>query len=283
MTSTQILRFPVGVALAVSLTGCAGLPRIAHWAPIKPVNTAAVQPTAREDGYYAGASAAISRRDYAEALDLLQAARARKPDDARVLNAFGVVYDKLGRFDLSARYYEQARQLDPASAVVAANVTYSAVLRARSELPLAEEVAPIAQERPVLAVAPSPYPSVIRLGFAPQAIALAPAAAGRVGFAVEIADASGAPAQLDSLRRGLIRLGWSTPRIVLPRTTPAPYTTITYPARSVAVARGLANTLPARVRMVECADTCDRIRLVIGVDAAKWRLDRRYAALAQGD
>ena len=31
-------------------------------------------------------------------------------DDIRVLNAFGVVYDKLGRFDLSARYYDEAME-----------------------------------------------------------------------------------------------------------------------------------------------------------------------------
>jgi len=283
MTSVQFLRLSVGVALVVSLSGCASLPRVAHWAPIKPVTTASAQPAAREDGYYAGAAAAISRRDYAEALDLLQAARARKPDDARVLNAFGVVYDKLGRFDLSTRYYEQARRLDPASPVVAANITYSAELQARSELTLAEDSAPIVQDRPVLAVAAPPPPAVIRLGFSPQPTVLATAPVVRLGFAVEIADASGAPAQLEGLRRGLVRLGWSTPRVVLPRTTPEPYTTITYPAARATVARGLANTLPARVRMVECADACDRIRLVIGADAAKWGLDRRYALAAQGD
>ena len=52
----------------------------------------------RQDSYYASATAAIGRRDYAEALELLQAARERaSPDDVRVLNAFGVIYDKLGR------------------------------------------------------------------------------------------------------------------------------------------------------------------------------------------
>ena len=54
---------------------------------------------------YERAAGAIERRDYGRALEYLQSAKARKPQDVRVLNAFGVVYDKLGRFDLSARYY----------------------------------------------------------------------------------------------------------------------------------------------------------------------------------
>jgi hypothetical protein len=58
----------------------------------------------------------------------------RKPRPAipvtlRSLNALGVVYDKLGRFDLSARYYAQARAIDPNSQVVAANVSYSNALQ----------------------------------------------------------------------------------------------------------------------------------------------------------
>lgn len=82
-----------------------------------------------DGGYYADAIAALNVRDYARALDLLQMARAKKPDDVRVFNAFGVVYDKLGRFDLSARYYAQAKALDPGSVIVARNLAYSARLQ----------------------------------------------------------------------------------------------------------------------------------------------------------
>ena len=85
-----------------------------------------------DDADYAGAVSAIHRRDYAGALDFLQAARLRKGDDVRVLNAFGVVYDKLGRFDLSERYYRQARAIDPTSAIVAGNLAYSLELQGRS-------------------------------------------------------------------------------------------------------------------------------------------------------
>ena len=80
-------------------------------------------------GYYDNAVTAINNRHYGLALEYLQAARSQKPDDVRVLTAFGVVYDKLGRFDLSARYYAQAASLDPKSRIVAADMDYSRKLQ----------------------------------------------------------------------------------------------------------------------------------------------------------
>ncbi len=83
--------------------------------------------------YYESAVTAINSRHYALALDYLQAARALNPGDVRVENAFGVVYDKLGRFDLSARYYAKAAALDPKSAIVAENLAYSRELQGLAE------------------------------------------------------------------------------------------------------------------------------------------------------
>jgi hypothetical protein len=88
-------------------------------------------------GYYESAVSAINGRHYALALDYLQAARAANADDVRVLTAFGVVYDKLGRFDLSARYYAQAAALDPKSMIIAADVDYSHHLQILAEGPAA--------------------------------------------------------------------------------------------------------------------------------------------------
>lgn len=76
-------------------------------------------------GYYENAVTAINARHYALALEYLQRARAQKPDDVRVLTAFGVVYDKLGRFDLSTRYYTQAAAVEPQSKIIAADLDYS--------------------------------------------------------------------------------------------------------------------------------------------------------------
>jgi tetratricopeptide (TPR) repeat protein len=96
-----------------------------------------VTPISKIDLYYSGAVRAIEARDYAQALDYLQTARSMAPDDVRVINAFGVVYDKLGRFDLSRRYYAQAKSLDPTSKVVDNNQAYSDRLQGLSREPLA--------------------------------------------------------------------------------------------------------------------------------------------------
>ena len=122
-------RSATGAALTALLTtACAAVPEQAQWVETRPLQIGAERQVSAADGYYSGAVAAISRRDYAAALELLQMARARAPSDVRIFNAFGVVYDKLGRFDLSARYYAQAAALEPSSPIIAANVAYSAVL-----------------------------------------------------------------------------------------------------------------------------------------------------------
>ena len=110
------------------------------------------------DSYYQAAVGAIDNRDYGLALDYLQAARNRDPHDVRVLNALGVVYDKLGRFDLSARYYAQALTVDPASAIVANNMTYSKVLQGMMHPGPAQGIAGL--ERPA---APENLPGTPRL------------------------------------------------------------------------------------------------------------------------
>jgi tetratricopeptide (TPR) repeat protein len=104
-------------------------------------------PVSKIDLYYAGAVRAIEARDYARALDYLQTGRAIAPDDVRVINAFGVVYDKLGRFDLSARYYAEAKTLDPTSKVVDNNLAYSERLQGLAHEPLAFASAAEAEAR----------------------------------------------------------------------------------------------------------------------------------------
>lgn len=104
-------------------------------------------PASKIDLYYAASVRAIEARDYAQALDYLQTARAIAPEDVRVINAFGVVYDKLGRFDLSHRYYTQAKALDPTSKVVDNNLAYSERLQGLASEPLAFASAAEAEAR----------------------------------------------------------------------------------------------------------------------------------------
>lgn len=498
------------LAAALAATGCASLPQRTEWVEARPLQVGGQAEVAPGDRYYFGAVAAINRRDYAAALEMLQLARARAVDDVRVLNAFGVVYDKLGRFDLSRRYYGQAAALEPSSPVVAANIAYSAVLEqqvirpleavqlaletgdlrrvapasfssepavvaprivvaalplavaapaataqaARTRLsgvspramvqpdllrpdrlenaptpqksvlpssPIAEaahvslaaaspramsqpdllrpfmlEPAPAPQRSastatspapigrtvlrapapgataslrtmqqpafapvraPLLAALPTPAP-MVSVGTAPlapapplqvarvsqaapkiQAAELArpgvttppqapPAAAPRLvasattasavssqrpvkvrilpaerasptvvklarttiaprrlpvltGNALLVVNASGRPTAGAPVVARLARLGWSVPRMARSGTRQVATTSIVYPGRNAAVAHALARTLPYKVRLVSCANRCDRIALVLGSDAATWRDPARGRAKAR--
>lgn len=160
-------------ALALGVNGCASTPPPAKLVEVRPVHTAAPSPGAAATNFYQAAVSAIERRDYARALDLLQAARDGAPQDARVLNAFAVVYDKLGRFDLSNRYYAQAQAADPGSAIVAENRAYSDVLQGRSPPPaLASQtaVAPGAQPARPAAAQVSPAVASAQIPAKPQAV-----------------------------------------------------------------------------------------------------------------
>jgi hypothetical protein len=173
LTSKSRARLVTSLALAsTALAGCAHqapaqaeLGSKAEWGKITPARSPDSAVT-REEAYYQGAVTAIVNRDYAGALDLLQAARAARPDDVRVLNAFGVVYDKLGRFDLSARYYAQASALSPNSPVIMANEAYSAELQHLQVVGAPPQMAKLA---PPPAAAPAPV--------MPAKVTLAPPAA----------------------------------------------------------------------------------------------------------
>lgn len=122
------------------LAGCAHLPEkiaslfhhrtnLASRVRPVPANIGQTGPYMAEDRLYADAVSDIDKRRYGEALDMLQVARDSRPDDPRVLTAMAVVYDKLGRFDLSDRYYDQAERADPGSRIVAMDRRYSIMLR----------------------------------------------------------------------------------------------------------------------------------------------------------
>lgn len=277
MTPAARTKIALAAALLMGAAGCAHLPHSAEWVKVTPITPAAAREGPASDGYYSGAVAAISRRDYAAALDLLQAARARDPRDVRVLNAFGVVYDKLGRFDLSARYYAEGRALAPDSPVLASNLAYSAALEQRAEAHADGEPAQaVAALAPVIAT-PRPLigmPGAIRLAYIQQAqLPVLPLLSGRP---LQIVNASGGAGAQQVVVR-LASLGWSTPRAVAQASQPRARTEISYPARSVRVAKALANTLPPGVRLVSCTVECNAIRLTLGADALGWRRPRTTA------
>lgn len=280
-----MLRTIAVLALTPSLAGCALFPRAAAWVDFKAVQTSEVQRLSREDGYYGSAAAAIERRDYATALDLLQGARAAKPDDVRVLNAFAVVYDKLGRFDLSARYYEQAERLDPGSPVLARNIAYSASLQTQMAAPPSYALARAepAPRPQVVQAGPSmtTRPTVVRLAMVQPtpALQLTP---GQTGRPLELADVSGRAGGAAGARTALRRLGWTVDEVAAggPMQTT---TTITYGDRNALVAQALQRTLPGPANLVRCRDDCQGIRLALGADAAKWSWAGRGDQALKGD
>ncbi|HEY5288840.1 MAG TPA: tetratricopeptide repeat protein [Caulobacteraceae bacterium] len=118
-------------AIALGLAGCNHLPKFASLMKARavPADLGPIGPNSAEDRLYADSVKAIDKRNYGEAIGLLQVAREARPGDPRVLTAMGVVYDKLGRFDLSDRYYDQAEKIDPNSRIVAIDRRYSMFLR----------------------------------------------------------------------------------------------------------------------------------------------------------
>lgn len=139
------------VVAACCLAACSPFSGNSWQTDLQAAAEAANKSVAADDAYYQSAVTAIASKDYALALDYLQAAKASDPKDVRVLNALGVVYDKLGRFDLSARYYAQAHGLDPQSPIVANNLRYSQVLQSMMAGHPAPQVAALERQDSVTA------------------------------------------------------------------------------------------------------------------------------------
>jgi tetratricopeptide (TPR) repeat protein len=301
MILARLLRTSLASALAVSVSGCA-LVHSETWARLfshKPTLDQQVEaavkkqaPTPDNQGsatdiYYRAAAAAIYRRDYGQALNDLQFAHERSPSDVRVLNAFGVVYDKLGRFDLSTRYYAQALTIDPKSSIISQNMAYSLALqnRAAGETQLAATPTSPAPAPTAVAQLQSPArtpaaptnhirvvaPGVLALelpGGSQQAKLIPPAF---TGHALVLIDASGRRGGGEAIRTQLASLGWTTPKSVSAQSPRQAQTTISYQASYEAAAKALARTLPGPVQMQSCTLGCDSIRVTLGADALKWK------------
>ncbi len=260
MTRRQLPVRPLFAMLAALLLAACGNSTL----DIRPVGSSyagAQMAAEREDADYASARAAIERRDYAEALEWLQSARTRNPSDVRVLNAFGVVYDKLGRFDLSTRYYHQALELDHGSTVVAHNLAYSRSLQARIvSSPSTWELADI---KPPSALSAEPA--------APVALAVA---SGRPYRGLTIVNATGQAKGEQPVFARLLGLKWALngrrPVSGAPTTT----SLIRYTPKYRTTAVALSRTLPRGVQMVEAEDDQSLpgggLMLVLGMDSRKW-------------
>lgn len=266
--------------LAMALGGCATVgnlvSRLSGHRPVPQFQARAAPTGASEhpmalpaDRLYKAAARSIQERDYAEALDILQIARERTPGDARVLNALGVVYDKLGRFDLSERYYTLAARAEPDSPIVAANLRYSSLLQAaqRTPAPLLAQAAPPAAVRLAdlgttdgARALPSTPPLIRRVIPAGVVQRATPALA---GGRLILVNASGRA--LTPTRLYLTGAGWTLAQAD-EIAAPQDRSEIRFDAQIEPVARALARTLPFKVTMAACASACP-FQLVLGRDA----------------
>lgn len=265
MTTLRTAAITAAMAVAAGgLGGCAQASKLLSFLHLKssepklairPMETPVELETviAPEDRMYARAKQAIEARDYATALDLLQMARQRSPNDGRVLNAMGVVYDKLGRFDLSRRYYEQALALQPNSPTVMANIEYSSKLQAYSTT--------LREEPGGLGLAASP--TIQLAGATPARRSSQPLT---LGSSIRIVDASGQAGLARGVQRRLVAKGWSVEAD--PQHGGArDMTVIVFKAEHRRVAQALAHTLPFRTTLQACTQDCAGIRLVVGANA----------------
>ena len=215
----------------------------------------------REEADYASARAAIDRKDYGTALEWLQRARLEVATDVRIYNALGVIYDKLGRFDLSQKYYEHALTLDPSSDIVQRNVAYSTQLQTkRASLPDNMQALEVA----VVKISPAASGALLE-NHAPD-LQLAPA--GRRGLT--IANATGDAAIVHKARSLLKGLGWRPGSAAALSAPKSQATTVHYRSDFQKCAVALSRTLPGHPKTVADESSVDGLMLVLGSDVRTW-------------
>jgi len=301
--ATQIVTL---VVAGTAVTACAPLfPTGSDW---RSWLSQDVAQTSRDPAttYYDRAVTAIRDRHYALALDYLQAARVGKLDDVRILTAFGVIYDKLGRFDLSARYYTQAAQIDPKSTIVMADMAYSRKLQGLAGPPAGSaelaEAAPMtvgtsglfqpgtgiphdqAMTRPVqLVKGAADDVSVATRTSAGEVVVVRQVTSSRpsavkavllTGHPLLLVNASGQADPAQSIRAHLAGLGWTVSSRTDQAPNPQQMSAIFYQPPFIHAAQALARTISYPVHIVPDNEAMG-LRLMLGRDF----LESKYTGL----
>lgn len=129
MTRAHILL----AASTVALGGCAGGASLGRFdvRPVVPEDYAA-RGTPLEAGVYELGKRQLAAGNAGLAIDAFRRALRTDPASVEALNGLAVAYDRIRRFDLSRRYYEQALGIDPRSAVALHNFGYSLALQGKA-------------------------------------------------------------------------------------------------------------------------------------------------------
>jgi len=137
------MRFLILIAVLFTLPACTRWPEVrASFSQMQ----APSNPAARHDH----ARRQLALGNTALAIDAFRQILRHEPNSLAALNGLAAAYDRLERFDLSQRYYEQALGLDPNSPATLNNFGYSLLLQGR-----------LAEAQPLLAsAAEGPDPAV---------------------------------------------------------------------------------------------------------------------------
>jgi hypothetical protein len=160
------------------LAGCAGLD-IARFEPRPVVPEGYAMKKGSGSELYEQGKRQLQAGHAALAIDAFRRASRVQPDSIDALNGLAVAYDRIGRYDLSRRYYEAALGREPTSAMLLHNFGYSLALqgkrdegRALIEKALASgDAAVLARGRANLATLggiSAPAPADVTVAYAPR-------------------------------------------------------------------------------------------------------------------
>lgn len=138
------MRFLLLIAVLFTLPACTRWPevRASLSQPQAPAGPAAQLAHARQQ---------LELGNTALAIDAFRQILRQEPASLAALNGLAAAYDRLARFDLSQRYYEQALGFDPNSPLTLNNFGYSLLLQGR-----------LAEAQPLLAAAAAGADSAVR-------------------------------------------------------------------------------------------------------------------------
>ena len=110
--------------------------------PIAGVRLSESQSTAVSSDPYQTGRGLLASGDVTGAIAAFRAALSETPQSVDALNALGVAYDRMGRYDISRSYYDSALAIAPDSPLVLNNLGYSLFLQGKLQaaIPLLQQV-----------------------------------------------------------------------------------------------------------------------------------------------
>jgi hypothetical protein len=122
----RLLTMTAGYALLAACSGGSGVATFSA-RPVVPEGYG----TADAGSPYQSGKRQLEAGNVGLAIDAFRKAIRSEPGSLDALNGLAVAYDRIGRFDLSRRYYEQALGIEPDSATILHNLGYSLTLQGK--------------------------------------------------------------------------------------------------------------------------------------------------------